>query len=72
VVGPRLRAVLERLNRALPLEAITAAVAGSGAVSRFSAVHWGVARNIVTAWVLTFPICGVMGYIFALVLHAIF
>ena len=51
---------------------ITAAVAGSGAVSRFSAVHWGVARSIVTAWILTFPVCGVLGYLFALLLRAIF
>ena len=25
---------------------------------RFSAVRWGVARSIVTAWVLTFPTAG--------------
>jgi PiT family inorganic phosphate transporter len=28
---------------------------GAGATKRFSAVRWGVARSIVTAWVLTFP-----------------
>jgi PiT family inorganic phosphate transporter len=28
---------------------------GVGSVRRFSAVRWGVARSIVTAWVLTIP-----------------
>ena len=34
---------------------ITSAIMGAGATKRFSAVRWGVAGNIVTAWVLTFP-----------------
>ena len=34
---------------------ITSAVMGVGATKRLSAVRWGVARSIVTAWVLTFP-----------------
>lgn len=37
---------------------ITSAVMGAGATKRFSAVRWGVARSIVTAWVLTFPAAG--------------
>jgi PiT family inorganic phosphate transporter len=37
---------------------ITSAVMGSGATRRFSAVRWGVAQNIVLAWVLTFPAAG--------------
>lgn len=37
---------------------ITSAVMGSGATKRLSAVRWGVARTIVTAWVLTFPGAG--------------
>ncbi|CAA9339193.1 MAG: Probable low-affinity inorganic phosphate transporter [uncultured Nocardioidaceae bacterium] len=37
---------------------ITSAVMGVGASKRFSAVRWGVARSIVTAWVLTFPMAG--------------
>ena len=39
---------------------ITSAVMGVGATKRFSAVRWGVARSIVTAWVLTFPMAGSM------------
>jgi PiT family inorganic phosphate transporter len=34
---------------------ITSAVMGVGATKRVSAVRWGVARSIATAWVLTFP-----------------
>ncbi len=34
---------------------ITSAVMGVGATKRLSAVRWGVARSIVTAWILTFP-----------------
>jgi PiT family inorganic phosphate transporter len=37
---------------------ITSAIMGSGATRRFSAVRWGMARSIVTAWVLTFPMAG--------------
>jgi PiT family inorganic phosphate transporter len=37
---------------------ITSAVMGAGATKRFSAVRWGVARSIVTAWILTFPMAG--------------
>jgi PiT family inorganic phosphate transporter len=34
---------------------ITGAIVGVGATQRISAVHWGVARNIVVAWVITIP-----------------
>ncbi len=37
---------------------ITSGVMGAGATKRRSAVRWGVARTIVTAWVLTFPAAG--------------
>jgi PiT family inorganic phosphate transporter len=37
---------------------ITSAIMGSGATRRFSAVRWGMARSIVSAWVLTFPAAG--------------
>jgi PiT family inorganic phosphate transporter len=39
---------------------ITSAVMGVGATKRFSAVRWGVARSIVVAWVLTFPMAGLV------------
>jgi len=34
---------------------ITGAIIGVGATRRLSAVRWGVARQIVWAWVLTIP-----------------
>jgi PiT family inorganic phosphate transporter len=34
---------------------ITAAIMGAGATRRVSAVRWGLARTILTAWVLTLP-----------------
>jgi len=37
---------------------ITSAIMGAGATKRFSAVRWGVARSIITAWILTFPMAG--------------
>jgi PiT family inorganic phosphate transporter len=51
---------------------ISSAIMGVGATRRLSAVRWGVAGNIVTAWILTFPICGALGYAFALLLKLIF
>jgi PiT family inorganic phosphate transporter len=40
---------------------ITGAVIGSGAAKRLSAVRWGVAGNIVVAWVLTLPGAALIG-----------
>jgi inorganic phosphate transporter, PiT family len=40
---------------------ISGAVMGTGAARRFSAVRWGVAGNIVAAWVLTLPAAGTIG-----------
>ncbi len=50
----------------------TAATMGVGATKRLSAVRWGVTRNIVLAWVLTFPICGALGWIIASLLKVAF
>jgi PiT family inorganic phosphate transporter len=48
---------------------ISSSIMGVGATRRLSAVRWGVAGNIVTAWILTFPICGALGYAFAKLLQ---
>jgi len=37
---------------------ITSAIMGAGATRRLSAVRWGMARTILMAWVLTFPMAG--------------
>ena len=50
----------------------SSAIMGVGATRRLSAVRWGVAGNIVIAWILTFPICGGLGYLFAWLLRPLF
>ena len=40
---------------------ISGSIAGTGAAKRLSAVRWGVAGNIVRAWVLTLPAAGLIG-----------
>jgi len=40
---------------------ITGAIMGVGATKRLSAVRWGVAGNIVMAWVLTIPLSAIVG-----------
>jgi PiT family inorganic phosphate transporter len=40
---------------------ITAAIMGVGSTRRLSSVRWGVAGNILTAWVLTIPAAGLLG-----------
>jgi inorganic phosphate transporter, PiT family len=42
-------------------QTISGAVIGSGAAKRVSAVRWGVAGNIVLAWVLTLPAAALIG-----------
>jgi inorganic phosphate transporter, PiT family len=51
---------------------ITAAIMGVGATKRISAVRWGVAGNIVTAWILTFPGAGLFAVLVYLVIRPIF
>jgi PiT family inorganic phosphate transporter len=51
---------------------VTGATMGVGATKRLSAVRWGVTRNIVLAWVLTFPICGALGWAIASLLKIAF
>jgi len=43
---------------------VTGAVLGAGATRRFSAVRWGLAGNIVVAWVLTLPAAGLVAAAF--------
>jgi inorganic phosphate transporter, PiT family len=42
---------------------ITGAIVGVGAVRRWSAVRWGVARTVVWAWVLTIPLSALIAVI---------
>ncbi|NLC12590.1 MAG: inorganic phosphate transporter [Chloroflexi bacterium] len=50
----------------------TTAIMGVGASKRISAVNWGVVREMVLAWVLTFPGCGLLGYVVTRVLIQVF
>jgi PiT family inorganic phosphate transporter len=43
----------------------TAAIMGVGASKRLSSVNWGVVREMVMTWILTFPGCGLIGYLTA-------
>ncbi|MEG1644190.1 MAG: inorganic phosphate transporter [Bacteroidales bacterium] len=39
---------------------ITGAIIGVGATKRLSAVRWGVTKNLMTAWILTIPVSGLL------------
>jgi PiT family inorganic phosphate transporter len=47
---------------------VSSSIMGVGATKRLSAVRWGVAGNIVLAWILTFPICGIIGWLLGSIL----
>jgi PiT family inorganic phosphate transporter len=42
---------------------ISSAIMGVGASDRLSAVRWGVAGNIITAWILTIPASGAVAWV---------
>jgi inorganic phosphate transporter, PiT family len=48
---------------------ISTAIMGVGATKRASAVRWGVAGRIVAAWVVTIPVCVILGWTIYEVLH---
>jgi PiT family inorganic phosphate transporter len=48
---------------------INTAIMGVGSTRRLSAVRWGVVGSIVAAWILTFPVCGVIAYVVASLLR---
>lgn len=50
---------------------VSAAIFGVGSSKRLSAVRWGVAGQLVTAWVLTLPCAGAVGALSYKVLHLI-
>jgi PiT family inorganic phosphate transporter len=49
---------------------VSGGVMGSGATKRLSAVRWGVAGNIVIAWILTIPAAAVVSALVYLVIQA--
>ena len=50
---------------------ISSAIMGVGATKRLSAVRWGVAGNIVTAWIVTIPACIAFGWVIYFLLHLV-
>lgn len=51
---------------------ISTAIMGVGSVRGLSAVRWGVTAQLVTAWVLTFPICAIISWVVVKVARALF
>ncbi len=43
----------------------TSAIMGVGASKSIKKVNWSIAKNMVVAWVLTFPCCGLIGFALA-------
>ncbi len=50
----------------------TTSIMGVGAAKRLSSVNWGVVREMIYAWVLTFPGCGLISYFMAKLFMMIF
>jgi PiT family inorganic phosphate transporter len=50
---------------------ITGAIAGVGSIQRLKAVRWGLATNILWAWVLTLPLSGLVGALSFLAIYFI-
>ena len=51
---------------------ISTAIVGVGAARGASAVRWGVTMELVTAWILTFPICAIISWVVVKVARAFF
>jgi PiT family inorganic phosphate transporter len=50
----------------------TTAIMGVGAAKRLSMVKWGVVKEMVLTWILTFPGCGLIGFLMAKLFFVIF
>ena len=46
---------------------IAGSIMGVGATKRFSAVRWGITKDLMVAWVLTIPVSALLGAIIYLV-----
>jgi len=67
-------AILTATHFSIPVStthAITGAIVGVGSTRRLSAVRWGIAAQIVWAWLLTIPAAGAIGAAAYLVLRAV-
>ena len=50
----------------------TTAIIGVGASKKLSNVNWNIVKEMILAWILTFPGCGLLGYISTLIFMKIF
>jgi len=50
----------------------TTSIMGVGAAKRLSSVNWSIVNEMVAAWILTFPGCGVVGYLMAYIFMKLF
>lgn len=50
----------------------TTAIMGVGAAKRISSVNWGIVKEMIFAWIMTFPGCGLISFLLALVFMGIF
>jgi inorganic phosphate transporter, PiT family len=65
-------AVLLATHLGLPVStthAIAGAITGVGSIQRMKAVRWGIAKNIVWAWVLTIPAAAIIAFLSFCLLH---
>jgi PiT family inorganic phosphate transporter len=51
---------------------VTGAIVGVGTTKRLTAVRWGVAGNIIWAWILTIPMSALISAVVHLTVHGIF
>jgi PiT family inorganic phosphate transporter len=68
-------AILLASSLGVPLsttQTINMAIVGVGSTKRLSAVRWGITAQIVMTWLITFPACAILGYLFAIILKPIF
>jgi PiT family inorganic phosphate transporter len=68
-------AVLSATNIGLPVStthAIAGAITGVGSIHRMKAVRWGIATNIVWAWVLTIPAAAAIAWLAFVAMHFTF
>ena len=67
-------AVLLATHLGLPVStthAIAGAIAGVGSIHRLKAVRWGIATNILWAWVLTIPMAAAIAWVTYFAMHLV-
>jgi PiT family inorganic phosphate transporter len=50
---------------------MTTSIMGVGATRRVSAVHWGVARQVLLAWIFTIPGAAAVAWVVYLIAHVL-